>query len=189
MDQRMLVDEAKQIITDLDLVTILSNYGETRLVGSVALEMVVKRDIDLHVLVETEELQAVAEKICVELKEHHGVEDITVFHDRSKYGIKLTINDYPGETGEWIIEIWITDWFENTEFAFTELLQRTLTLKQRETIMKIKEDFFYQGFLKDELRTLIYKAVLEDGVETSQELMAWKARIFEGNNTKINALF
>ena len=55
--------------------------------------------------------------------------------------------------------------------------------------MKIKEDFFYQGFLKDELRTLIYKAVLEDGVETSQELMDWKARIFEGNNTKINALF
>lgn len=189
MEQRVLVDEAKQIITDLDLVAILSHYGETRLVGSVALEMVVKRDIDLHVLLETDDIKEAADKICTELKENHGVEEINVYYDRSKVGVKLTIHDYPGQTGNWMIEIWITDWIENTDFAFTELLQRTLTHEQRETIMRIKEDFYYQGFLKDELRSLIYKAVLEDGVKTSQELLNWKTRMFQGNNGKTNALF
>lgn len=184
-----LVQEAKKIIADLDLVQTLEQYGEPRLVGSVALDLVVKRDIDLHVLVDADDLSVVGDQICQELKSKHGLSDISVFYDRAKYGVKLSIKDYPGITGAWMIEVWITDWIENTQFAFTELLQRTLTPEQREIIMRIKEDFYYQGFLKDELRFWIYKAVLEDGVRTSQELMDWKAHMFSGNMQKVNRLF
>lgn len=188
-DHHLLVDEAKKIISDLDLLKMLEQYGETRLVGSVALEMIVKRDIDLHVLVDTEDLAAVAEKISLELMKNHNIKDVVVFRDRSKYGVKLSIHDFPGETGPWLIEIWITDWIENTQFAFTELLQRTLTHKQRDIIMQITEDFYYQGFLKDELRTLIYRAVLEGGVQNSREFLTWQTGIYSKNNKKENGLF
>jgi hypothetical protein len=103
--------------------------------------------------------------------------------------VKLSITDFPGDSGNWLIEIWITDWIENTQFAFTELLQRTLTHQQREIIMQIKEDFYYQGFLKEELRTLIYRAVLEGGVQNSQDFLAWNVGLFTGNDKKQNALF
>lgn len=188
-DHHLLVDEAKKIISDLDLLQILEQYGETRLVGSVALELIVKRDIDLHVLVNTDDLSAVAEKISLDLMKSHNVKDVAIYRDRTNYGVKLSINDFPGDSGNWLIEIWITNWIENTQFAFTELLQRTLTHKQREIIMQIKEDFYYQGFLKDELRTLIYRAVLEGGVRNSQELLTWNTRLFKGNDKKQNALF
>jgi hypothetical protein len=188
-DHHHLVDEAKRIISDLDLLQTLEQYGETRLVGSVALELIVKRDIDLHVLVNTDDLSAVAEKISLDLKKNHRVKEVTIYRDRTNYGVKLSITDFPGDSGNWLIEIWITDWIENTQFAFTELLQRTLTHQQREIIMQIKEDFYYQGFLKEELRTLIYRAVLEGGVQNSQDFLAWNVGLFTGNDKKQNALF
>lgn len=189
MDHQYLVHEAKKIIKDLDLVKTLTQYGDARVVGSVALEMVVKHGIDLHVLVESEALEDAAEKISKTLKQKSGLDQIDTYYDRIKNGVKLTIKDYPGESGNWIIEIWLFDWIGNTQFAFTELLQRTLTPEQRETIMKIKEDFYYQGFLKDEFRTLIYRAVLEDGVRNSDEMLVWKSRMFTGDSGKVNALF
>jgi len=46
--------EAEKIISELDLVRLLSAYGEARVVGSVAQDLV-KLDIDLHLLVDPPE--------------------------------------------------------------------------------------------------------------------------------------
>jgi hypothetical protein len=42
--------EAERIIEELDLLRLLSTYGEARIVGSVALDLIVKLDIDIHLL-------------------------------------------------------------------------------------------------------------------------------------------
>jgi hypothetical protein len=44
--------EAEQIIKDIGILRILDSLGEAQVVGSVALDLIVKRDIDIHVVVE-----------------------------------------------------------------------------------------------------------------------------------------
>jgi catabolite regulation protein CreA len=55
--------EAERIIEELDLLRLLSAYGEARIVGSVALDLIVKLDIDIHLLVDDPDVLEVANGI------------------------------------------------------------------------------------------------------------------------------
>ena len=43
--------EAQKIIDELGVMPVLRSVGEARIVGSVALDVIVKRDIDVHLVV------------------------------------------------------------------------------------------------------------------------------------------
>ena len=54
--------EAEDIIQQLTLFEILGQYGEARLVGSCALDLIVKLDIDIHLVVGTTDLLSVVDR-------------------------------------------------------------------------------------------------------------------------------
>ena len=101
---------AWSIIDELGLVEMLRKYGETKIVGSVALNLIVKPDIDIHVLVEEADILEVSNQILPELFSRDKINEVRVtdYRDTSD-GIKLGIDGYPDTSGPWDIDIWITN--------------------------------------------------------------------------------
>jgi len=161
--------EAESIIDELALLDLLTPYGDARVVGSVALDLIVKLDIDIHVLTGTDDLLGVAQDACRHLLEEARIREVRMSDYRERHGIKLGIDSYPGPSGNWSIDIWITDRVETNGFATVENLQRQLTDEHRQAIIQIKREFHAQGELRDGLSSLIYEAVLDNGVRGVEE--------------------
>jgi hypothetical protein len=169
-----LVQEANSIVRDLKLLEILQSYGEARIVGSVALDLVVKLDIDLHLLAGTPDLLSVVDGIYHRLLVREAVHEVRITDWRTAGGVKIGIDCYPASSGDWSIDIWVTDRPEATAFAFVDRLLRDLQPEHRAAILTIKNYFHQQGLLRDGISPVIYKAVLEAGVRTVEEFQSYR---------------
>ena len=147
---------AWSIIDELGLVEMLRKYGETKIVGSVALNLIVKPDIDIHVLVEEADILEVSNQILPELFSRDKINEVRVtdYRDTSD-GIKLGIDGYPDASGPWDIDIWITNNVETTGFEHVKLFNEQLSEKQREIILEIKRHYYGRGLLRDGISTRI----------------------------------
>jgi hypothetical protein len=165
------------ILTGLDLLAALRDWGEARVVGSVALDLIVKRDIDVHLLVRHADLWAVAHAVLARLTVGVGGSASTHIHDYAAAGgLKVGIENYPGASGEWTIDIWITNRSDKTAFAQTERLKRALTPTQRARIMAIKRALVQEGAYPAGTGLLIYQAVTEQGIDS---VAAFRAHLHE----------
>ena len=63
MGESRLKAEAESVIEELGLLGLLRGYGRAGVVGSVALDLIVKRDIDIHLLVEGRDLLEVVDGV------------------------------------------------------------------------------------------------------------------------------
>ncbi len=169
MMQSPLKSEASAIIDDLALFDLLAPFGAARLVGSVALDLIVKRDIDIHLLVETTDLYAVVDPIYQALLNHPRIPEARISDYRSDSGLKIGVDAYPGPSGLWSIDLMVTNRPETTGFALAERLARELTPEQRITIMSIKQALYQQGRLRDGISKRVYLAVLAAGVRSIEE--------------------
>jgi hypothetical protein len=161
--------EAEGIIRNLGILELLGSYGEARIVGSVALDLIVKKDIDVHLVVrDTTPLEAAGSIIRGLLGRKH-IKEIRVSDHRDKGGLKIGVDSYPGASGYWSIDIWVTDDVATTGFALVERLGRQLRLEHREAILRIKDHFHGRGQLHSGLSTLIYEAVIDGGIRTAEE--------------------
>lgn len=176
IDQSVLQKEANEIVTDLRLFEQLSKYGDVRLVGSVALGTIVKLDIDLHLLVKTNDLLGITDKIYHELFDNTRIRDIRISDYRKSGGIKIGIDDLKGKSGIWKIDIWITDRYEATGFDFIKRLGNELTSSNREIILDIKRALHEAGFLGDGISNHIYEAVIFDNVTSVAGLRDYLSR-------------
>lgn len=163
-----LAQEAQGILQELSLLKILSCYGDARLVGSVPLDLIVKLDIDVHVLVDRPDLLEIVDNIYHSLLDGELVHQVRISDYRPE-GVKIGIDKYPAASGDWSIDIWITNQVETTAFSFVEHLNRTLRPEHRSTIMKIKHHYHHQGLLHDGISKTIYQAVLDDEVQSVKE--------------------
>ena len=77
-DQKKLKKEALDVMEKLRLVEILEKYGDTRLVGSVVLELIVKLDIDIHVLLSHGNLMDITNKITSKLLSIEGIREVRI---------------------------------------------------------------------------------------------------------------
>ncbi|MFX0065950.1 MAG: hypothetical protein ACFFC7_27610 [Candidatus Hermodarchaeota archaeon] len=71
-----------------------------------------------------------------------------------------------GTSDNWSIDIWITNKSETTGFEFVNYLQNHLTPEHRTIMLKIKNYFHRKGLLRNGLSSKIYKAVVEEKVQT-----------------------
>lgn len=161
--------EAEAIVEELSLLSWLSRFGEARVVGSVALDLIVKRDIDAHLLTANHDLLAVAQQLIAYLIELPRVEEVRLSNRRSRGGLKVGIDALPGQTGPWSVDIWITDCRQAAGFALVEKLAASLTAEQREAILSIKRELLARGELKDGVSSRIYEAVIDRGVRTEEQ--------------------
>ncbi|MHA1908018.1 MAG: hypothetical protein ACW98Y_12030 [Candidatus Thorarchaeota archaeon] len=168
-DQKKLKKEAYEMMDKLHLVGLLERYGDTRLVGSVVLELIVKLDIDIHVLLPHGDLVEITGKICMELLNSKEIREVRITdYRRTNNGIKIGIDECPGPSGNWTIDIWITKDWTTMGIENTERVNAALTDEQRDIVLRIKEHYYEMGLLRDGISSRIYDAVL-NGVTTVEE--------------------
>jgi hypothetical protein len=83
--------------------------------------------------------------------------------------VKIAIDAYPGPTGPWDIDIWISDDLNSMGFEKTKILKEKLTEEQRSAILKLKEYYHNLGVLRNGLSSRIYDAVFYHDVKTIQD--------------------
>jgi hypothetical protein len=171
-EQKKLKKEALEMMRKLQLERVLERYGETRLVGSVVLELIVKLDIDIHVLIPHGGLMEITGKIGMELLSNKEIQEVRISdYRRTNNGIKIGIDECLGPSGNWTIDIWITKDWTTMGIDNTERVNAALTDEQRDIVLRIKEHYYELGLLRDGISSRIYDAVL-DGVTTVEEFEA-----------------
>lgn len=104
-----LMGEAMSIVKALGILREAESLGEARLVGSVALDPVVKRDIDVHVLLPTDAgLVEAAFRMATYPLNHDDVEHIRLSDHRYQRAMKAAVDALPGPSGPWSLDVWLT---------------------------------------------------------------------------------
>lgn len=158
--------EAQGIMAALDIPRALRRFGDARVVGSVATDLLVKLDIDVHVLVGEPNLYRAMDLIYHMLLDRADVPAVRISDYRADAGLKLGIDAYPGPSGAWSIDIMVTDRIERTGFALAQRLLNELAPAQRLAIFAIKGEWFSRGLLEGGISTRIYEAVLDHGIDS-----------------------
>jgi hypothetical protein len=166
IESNCLKAEAESIIRDLHLLELLRPHGEARIVGSVALDLVIKPDIDIHLLTETADLMSVADAVYHSLLAKAEVKYVRLSDYRHRGGLKVGIDSYPGRLADWSIDLWVTNDHETTGFALVDRLMRRLPEERRRAILEIKHALHAEGRLKDGMSARIYAAVVDRGVRS-----------------------
>lgn len=160
-----LQNEAFNIEKSLKIVDFLSNYGQAEIVGSVANNLIIEKDIDIHLLTNNNIIE-ISNKVIKYLEVVKNIDNIRVEDYISvKKSICIIIETYKA----WRIEIWISNDEKYVGFDLKNNLRRLLNKEKREIIMNIKRYYYDKGLLKGEMSTDIYKAVVFGKVRTVDE--------------------
>ena len=166
---KVLRDEAFEIIEAFGFLEMLGQYGDARLVGSVALDLVVKPDIDFHLVIDRSDVVNVAESIKSSLIADERIREIRVSYYLENYSLKIGIDSLPGRSAEWSIDIWITSDVSTTGFEETERIRSLLDEEKRDKVLELKRFYFGKGQLHNGMSSTIYRAVLDYGVSNLDE--------------------
>jgi hypothetical protein len=163
---------AIRVANDLGIVEFLHGAGEVGIVGSVANDLIVGKDIDIH-LYTKKNIYEVLEKLKIYIMRDKGIGEIDIKdYYNNKEAVCLVIKNYKG----WQIEVWITNNREYTGFELSNDLRRKLTSELRTIIKKIKICYYERGLLVDEMSTIIYKAVVYENVRSINEFETYLDR-------------
>jgi hypothetical protein len=176
---KVLRDEAFEIIEEFGFLEMLGQYGDARLVGSVALDLVVKPDIDFHLFIAKSDVVNVAESIKSSLIADERIREIRVSDYLENDSLKIGIDSLPGRSAEWSIDIWITSDIDTTGFEETDRIMSLLNEDNRNTILELKRVYLGKGQLHDSMSSVIYRAVLDDGVSNLEEFKKYLEDKFE----------
>ena len=155
-------EEALNLVKQLNIIFFLAEYGRVEIVGSVATNLILNRDIDIHLLTKFD----IAE-VCDKAKTFLvcdkciGSVDIENYIEE-KEAVCIVVNNY----NKWKIEIWITNNEKFTGFKLRDNINALLNSKNRKLIMKMKKYYNKKHLLSGEMSTNIYKAVLFNNVST-----------------------
>ena len=164
-----LKTEAENIVAHLKLLDYLQQFGKVGIAGSVALDLIVKPDIDVHVLAKNNDLFQIVEPVYRYLLDFPEIKKVNICDYRDRNGIKIGVGEYRGATCSWSIDIWLTTNEKTTGFELMERLNRDLTASQRELILKIKKDYYDRDACFESLSTAIYRAVVDHGIKSVSE--------------------
>ena len=151
-----LQEEAFEIENRLGILNFLNKYGRAEIVGSVANNLIVHKDIDVHLLTE-EDIYVIKEKVVIYLNSICSINDIIIEdYKNDKQAVCVTIKKFKG----WNTEIWICGCEEYVGFDMKEKLHNNLDGNKRKIIMDLKNYYYSKGALHGEMSTMIYNGVL-----------------------------
>ncbi len=169
--------QADEILKKTKIVELFSTYGEVKMVGSYPLDVMLREDLDIYVLVKEHSYAKVVE-IITSLLSLNYFQQICfanwLDHSREK-GLKGYYLEPKVNIGgnRWKLDIWFMteDQYKFHTEKFLELLKNNenadkLRLKILELKNHYREGDKYQGNINGKL---IYKAVLEHGVRTVEQ--------------------
>ena len=170
-------EKARMVISSLNLIEIWEKAGATiNPVGSFRIGVLAKhRDIDFHTYTDSLDIGR-SFAIIAELCRHKGIKKCTFANlaetDECCFEWHLYYEDDEAQT--WQIDLiqikkgsFYDGYFEKT----AEKIIAAMTEEQRKTILRLKFE------TPDELKISgieYYKAVIQDGVQTSEDLLRWR---------------
>lgn len=167
---RIQKQEAQKIIDELGIMPILESIGDARVVGSVALDVIVKLDIDIHVVVE--DLFSAIDKIYRHLISNDNISEVKIKDIGGNSGILVGVNEYKTKQGVWSIDFWVTTDEKTTGFADVQKLLKDMTQEHKEIIVQIKNEYCSKfGDTSNGLSPKIYQAVVYEGVKDFETFM------------------
>ncbi|MGU3460387.1 hypothetical protein [Bacillus sp. D48C] len=162
--QKELKIEAISIVDELGILELLNKFGEAKIVGSVAHELIVKKDIDIHLLTKYDLLEITFFTLDFLRDKNDKLEIYCEDFRNQKSSMFIGIKDYPGTTYKWYIDIWITSKREYTGFDQVKYFKNVLTRQQRKSILQIKKYYDGLDMLNNGFSSIIYEAVLYKNV-------------------------
>lgn len=172
-----LLDSGNQILNSRGLKEILSGYGDLTIIGSFALNLLIKPDLDIYVKIPSYDLKKHFE-IFANIAE-------TLHPLRMKFIDLREVNwtDFPMKEGlfigvsliqdgiEWSIDGWaLTPNIYEERVAYHQEVQRLLTPELRPVVWEIKSQIYKSPAYKS--RDL-YQAVLKEHVNSLSEFYNW----------------
>lgn len=187
LEQDALQDEASEVAAELDLVARLARVGEPTRVGSAALGVMVRRDLDYTVTcAQLEEVRDAIAQLGAALAGHPQVRQVAIRDDTGRWntdplypdGLYLGVQCRSARGSDWNLDLWFVDEPERQpDLAHLGELLPALTDEHRVAILQIK----HARASRPEHRAAttsydVYRAVLDDGVSTVEEFDAWAGR-------------
>jgi len=182
-----LQTEAEQVINDFNLIHLLSNYGTPEIIGSMALKVMTRKDIDIEVVAKNFRKEDISEIIKHLSEKSFPRIDFTVMDNTQKLSSNLPVGFYIGikyagkdklvEKYKNNPDVWQIDlWFLTPENAqgskATNEIKAKLTPEKRETILKIKFELTKHEEYKGKFSGIdIYRAVLSSNISTTEEFL------------------
>ncbi|MCX4679131.1 hypothetical protein OG413_28150 [Streptomyces sp. NBC_01433] len=184
-EQDALRAEAEGVYRELRLDKLLADVGTPTVVGSAALGLMVRRDLDLDVVCERLDDAAVAAVAAVgaRLATHPHVRVVTFRNDCGAWnrepdaypdGLYLGVECVSSEA-TWNIDIWFLDKPERQP-STTHLttLRPRLTDESRAAIIEIKRTWADRPEYGTTVKSFdVYRAVLDDGVRDPARFESW----------------
>lgn len=188
--QAGLQAEADAIVAALDLVRLLGMAGKPVRVGSSALGLMVRRDIDMTVICErldSATRRTIAE-IAGELILERRIGAVRYRNDTGFWniapldypdGLYLALTYRSEKNEDWNFDIWFIDEPDRQpDLAHLRTITPRLTDEIRQTIITIKTELAANAPQngRPAPSALVYEAVLDGGVKTATEFEEWLSR-------------
>lgn len=185
-DQDKLHAEGQQVLDDLNLIPELEKLGKPFIVGSFALELLTRRDIDFEVVVDQLDKKQVQEICSYLIGLDHPRMDFTIM-DNTVDKVPQLPNSYyvgviyirkeipfkdrnPKSPLSWQIDIhFLTEEYSRSK-AKTEDIKSKLNPQNKLSILEIKKNIAQNPkYHREVFSTDIYEAVLDHGVKNLDE--------------------
>lgn len=170
--------QAMAILEELKLLDRWSRVGTPCIVGAMAYGLQVAPDIDMEIFCKRPTVEA-GFKLLAEVAVHPRIRKVRFANelDGPDQGLYFQLR-YLHESGEeWKLDMWLlaTDHPGPLSRDLVTPMRRALTDESREAILAIKEQLRAAGH--PYLSIDIYRAVLDDGVRSPEEFLAWHQRV------------
>lgn len=181
-------NQADKILNDSGIIDILMGYGEVKIAGSYALDVMLRPDIDIYVIAEMNDWHN-AKNIYMKIIESKYFREVsfvnwTDFSNNSSVDLWTpSIKGYyiksitPTETDLWKMDIWLITPEYDKSSERTDLFKKLLNEQgdsKRKLILEIK-NFTRKGggYIDGVDGKLIYQAVLINGVKNTEEFLSF----------------
>ena len=171
-----LKNEADKLLSNWKLIDFLNKYGETYVVGSVELDLMVWRDIDIEIIAENTPAKDGAIEIAKYLFNLEGMRKVSSIDYRDSDNTNKPKGLYVGaeyideSKNSWKIDVWyLTKDSANSKSKTDEILSK-LNEENRKKIVDIKSQIYNNpNYRKNVISVDIYEAVLEKGINNLEE--------------------
>lgn len=174
--QDILQKAAHQQITELDLRSMLSSFGDVIVVGSVVTGLMTWPDIDIEVIVQKVPTKEMVAELAQRLFIHGGMIRVWMMDNRGKIDLKQPSGLCVGSKRVvdeliWKFDIWfLLEGEQRSGKDDLEWVKKNLTPQSKKYILQIKDKIASNPKYRKEIFSIdIYRAVLNEGITTVTE--------------------
>lgn len=186
---RLLREEATKLLHDEGLLSILTAFGKTRVIGSYTLDTMTWRDIDISMILPDEQdiglFFEIGKRIATKFQitkmsySNHFIRNFPGFDHGLYWGTMLQFNEQ-----DWKLDIWgygENDF--NAHMAGFDVLHTKIKQADRTSLLRIKHEISqrpdYRGDVYNSMA--VYQAVIEEKITSVKEFDDWIERNSDAN--------